>query len=121
MAWVTLFLAILYLTLTPRVTYRQTDALYDTVCKGCDTLCTECPIKDKEPICLDELEHSNSTGGSTTLESLLIERGYWRATNTSTNILACYNSDACLGGLTGEQGYCSKGYEGPCENKETLY
>ncbi|CAN0288143.1 unnamed protein product, partial [Scytosiphon promiscuus] len=48
-----------------------------------------------------------------TLERLFVERGYWRATPTSTNVLACYHPDACLGGVTGATGYCHEGYEGP--------
>ena len=48
-----------------------------------------------------------------TVEDLVIEKGYWRATATSTSVLECYNGDACLGGLT--TGSCAEGYEGPCE------
>ena len=110
----------MYVHLTPPITFRQTDTLFDIVCKGCDTQCNGCTVEDKEPICLEKLEHSNSMGGNTTLESLLIEPGYWRATNTSTDILACYNTGACLGGLTGEQDFCAEGYEGPCEYEENL-
>lgn len=103
------------------VASRQTGALFETVCKGCDTQCSGCTVEGEEPICLEELGHSTSAGGNTSLESLLIERGYWRATNTSMDILACYNAEACLGGLTGGKDYCSEGYEGPCEFGETLY
>ena len=45
----------------------------------------------------------------------MLEAGYWRTTNTSRNVLACFNEKACLGGVTGNPGYCSDGYEGPCE------
>ncbi len=68
------------------------------------------------PMCSDVLEHTNSSGGSVTLEELWIEPGFWRATQTSTDILACYHADACLGGVTESAGYCLKGYEGPCES-----
>lgn len=50
-----------------------------------------------------------------TLDKLFIEPGYWRATAFSTDILQCYNADACRGGVTGSAGYCLEGYEGPCE------
>lgn len=106
---------------SPHVTSRQMGTLFETVCKGCDIQCSGCSFEGKEPICLGELRHSTSAGGNTTLESLLIERGYWRATNTSMEILACYNAKACLGGLTGGKGYCSKGYKGPCEFGRTLH
>lgn len=67
------------------------------------------------PTCVGVLDHSNSSGGTVTLATLSIERGYWRATASSPNVLPCYNSDACLGGVTGEPGYCQMGYEGPCK------
>lgn len=54
------------------------------------------------------------------LETLAVDKGYWRATKTSKEILACYNEDACLGGQTGSQGYCKEGYKGPCEGYPSL-
>lgn len=66
-------------------------------------------------MCLEELEHSTAEGGKSTIEFLLIDPGYWRATNTSINILECYNAKACLGGVTGRSGYCKTGHEGPCQ------
>lgn len=94
-------------------------ARFDTVCKGCEAQCIGCSVDGKEPVCLEEMKRSTSAGKNTTLESLLIEHGYWRATNRSRVILACYNSKACLGGVTGEKGFCVEGYEGPCEYDET--
>ena len=67
------------------------------------------------PYCEVVLAHSSSNGSSTTIESLSIDPGYWRATATSENVLACYNLDACEGGVTGASNYCHKGYEGSCE------
>lgn len=51
---------------------------------------------------------------------LTIDPEYWRATNTSVNVLGCYHGDACLGGLTGSSSYCLAGYEGPCECKTSV-
>lgn len=48
------------------------------------------------------------------METLKLDPGYWRATDTSKVILSCYNEDACEGGATVTD-YCSAGYEGPCE------
>ena len=48
------------------------------------------------------------------MEELQINPGYWRATNSSEDVLACYHADACLGGVTGTPGYCREGHEGPC-------
>ena len=88
--------------------------MFDTVCKECDAPCEQCYFEGKEPMCVDEIEHSSSPGGNITVELLLIERGYWRASKTSTNILACYNPNACQGGVTGTPDYCLRGYKGPC-------
>lgn len=106
---------------TPLVTSHQTGAHFGTVCKGCDIQCRGCTVEGKEPMCLEKLDHSTSAGGNTTLETLLIEGGYWRATKKSMAIVACFNSEACLGGLTGDQEYCGKGYEGPCEYEISLF
>lgn len=93
----------------------QSEDIYDIVCHGCDTVCNNCSFEGTTPFCAEELDHSFSAGGNVTLEMLSIEEGYWRATDTSEKILACYNADACRGGLTGAPEYCEDGYEGPCE------
>lgn len=95
----------------------QTDDPYETVCDGCQTACDRCSFDEPPlvPACSEVMEHAVSPGGVVTLEMLEIEPGYWRATETSTDILACYNEDACLGGATGAAGNCLEGYEGPCE------
>lgn len=62
------------------------------------------------------MPNTGSDGGAVTLDMITIDKGYWRATNSSKNILACYHADACLGGLTGTPGYCLEGYEGPCKS-----
>lgn len=67
------------------------------------------------PVCEDLLDHASSLGGTAMLETLVLEAGYWRATNISMNILACYNRKACRGGVTGNPDYCATGYKGPCE------
>lgn len=90
---------------------------YSTVCVGCPS-CTEgCTIKDEGlvPTCTSAYANSASAGVNVTLETLQIDPGYWRATSTSRDILACYHADACLGGVTGASGFCREGYEGPCE------
>lgn len=94
----------------------QIDDALDILCKGCDTQCEDCYTPVEVPQCTEEIEHTRSPGGNTTLEMLVIDRGYWRVANTSRKVLECYNPDACLGGITGTPGYCQKGYEGPCES-----
>ncbi|CAN0046224.1 unnamed protein product [Laminaria digitata] len=61
------------------------------------------------------MQHATSSGGGTTLEHISVNRGFWGATSTSTDVLSCYRDEACLGGVTGSPDFCLKGYEGPCE------
>lgn len=67
------------------------------------------------PTCTKVFRNAKSINGTATIEGVDVDPGYWRASNRSTHALRCYNAGACLGGLTGYPGYCSKGYEGPCE------
>ncbi|CAN0102282.1 unnamed protein product, partial [Ectocarpus fasciculatus] len=69
--------------------------------------------EDRVPICVAQLDHTRSEGGDTTIETLSLDAGYWRATNDSINVLACYNEDACAGGMTDDPAFCQLGYEGP--------
>ena len=92
----------------------QTDEPYETACSGCDTVCDGCSFEGPPlvPICTEELDHTVSEGATVTLEELRIDPVYWRGTNSSKDILACFFADACLGGLTtsalrGIQGHVS--------------
>ena len=91
------------------------------ICEGCPTTCDNCtfeePITVPECISLSDagIEHAFSSGGDTTIEKLKIDKGYWRATATSTEVLKCFNGDACRGGVTGAKEFCSDGYEGACK------
>eukprot|EP00903_Cladosiphon_okamuranus_P011652 g10960.t1 len=92
--------------------------IFGAVCKGCDDNCTSCSYGGRGvPRCVSLSEANimnvESNGGTTTVQKLRIEGGYWRASNISTKVLACYNKEACKGGVSGHSGYCSKGYEGP--------
>ncbi|CAM9509603.1 unnamed protein product [Ectocarpus fasciculatus] len=95
--------------------YNASADLFEAVCNGCQTTCVGCAFADPllVPTCTDLLEHSTSSDGRDTIETLSIQGGYWRATTTGTEVLACYHADACLGGATGTSGYCLEGYEGP--------
>lgn len=103
-----------------RLDISKSGDIFETVCNGCGETCHDCRFDGQQaaPICISleeaEVEHGTSHGGFTTVEELFIEPGYWRATNLSTNILECYNSVACPGGIT--SGSCEPGYEGPCES-----
>ena len=99
----------------------QAGEVYDKVCAGCPTNCPNCEIEEPAllPQCISlveaEIEHANSRGGLSTVEDLYIFKGYWRATNTSTDVKECYNEVACPGGVT--TGNCNKGFKGPCERR----
>ena len=97
------------------------EELWGVVCEGCPATCDSCtfeePITVPECISLSDagIKHASSSGVDTTIEKLKIDKGYWRATATSTQVLKCYNGDACRGGVTGTNDFCSKGYEGACK------
>ena len=99
----------------------QPQELLGALCYGYPGNCDSCdygtPIIRPECITLSNvgMTHASSRSGVTMLEDLEIDKGYWRATNSSRDILECYNGDACRGGLTGAIDYCSAGYRGPCE------
>ena len=95
---------------------RQGDA-FEIICDQCIVECDYCDVAQLAPRCISAVEHSTSPGGIVTIEELEINQGYWRASNSSTKIFACYNADACVGGITGEEDFCANGYEGPCERR----
>eukprot|EP00752_Nemacystus_decipiens_P002518 g2363.t1 len=88
---------------------------YEAVCSSCQMLCDGCFFEEPDlvPVCEGVMEHSKSSGGTVTLETLSIDPGYWRATASSKDILACHHADACLGGVSGTDDFCLEGYEGP--------
>ena len=114
--------AVLYFSLNAVVLFAQSQKgeLFGKVCYGCqDTNCTDCdfvePNLGPQCISLSEagIEHASSDGHLSTVEDLLIFKGYWRATNISTDVKKCYNANACPGDLT--TGSCNPGYRGPCK------
>lgn len=79
-------------------------------------MCPECVADGVGALeCTVEYRHTVSSGIGVTVESLVIEAGYWRATETSATILPCWNEGACRGGATGASDFCDEGYAGPCE------
>lgn len=62
--------------------------------------------------CSPLLSHTTSPDADGTLQTLSLDAGYWRTSENSVEILPCYNSDACVGGVAE---YCAEGYMGPCE------
>ena len=103
------------------VTQGEEDEVWEVACDGCLESCKDCNFGATafvpECISLPEagIEHASSDGGVATLEKLVINEGYWRATATSTEVLECYNNDACNGGVSGTAGFCGEGYHGACK------
>lgn len=57
-----------------------------------------------------------SSDGGMTLSTLKLERGYYRTSIESGEILQCHREEACVGGVE-PSGYCGTGYRGACEFK----
>ncbi|CAN0506184.1 unnamed protein product, partial [Ectocarpus sp. 12 AP-2014] len=99
---------------------------FETECLDCANWdeCSGCTITsgDVVPTCETPLEYTTAEEPGVTLETLNIDGGYWRTTTESDSILACYNTDACNGGQTGEDSFCASGYTGSyCAVCETGY
>ena len=99
-------------------------ARYDSICSGCPSWedCQNCTVGElaSPPICSNALDHTTTNGSGSTLETLSVDGGYWRASSDSDTILACYNVKACAGGQTGTETFCNDGYMGPCESNATV-
>ena len=67
-------------------------------------------------------EHADCSASNTTISSLGVPRGYWRASPYTSELHRCILSDACVGSTAGSvvsdaQMYCADGYTGPrCES-----
>lgn len=92
-------------------------ATYKESCKSCGGWedCTDCTIDVQRSAeeCIATLAHTRSLETNGTLASLQLDPGYWRTSDTSSEILACYAASACRGGAHDD--YCDEGYKGPCE------
>lgn len=81
--------------------------------------CELCTVQDphQTSICTEALDHTSSPLPNSTLETLSLDKGYWRYSLNSTTILPCHHQDACVGGVGngGDDDYCADGYTGPCE------
>lgn len=58
-----------------------------------------------------------ATAGGT-VQTLVVEPGYFRHSLTSTDLKECFYEDACQGGVLLSE-YCASGYKGPCERMPT--
>lgn len=55
-----------------------------------------------------------SGDGGVTLAELKLERGFYRTSAESQNVLECYQENACIGGADPSR-YCEEGYKGACK------
>eukprot|EP00752_Nemacystus_decipiens_P012244 g10853.t1 len=91
-----------------------------SVCARCSTDCkgesSGVIVADPAavPVC-DEVPTGarSAEDGGTTLETLELEAGYYRTSNTSHDVLECFQEVACKGGTdAADDGYCADGYAG---------
>lgn len=90
--------------------------------------CDECTVRNVVTSTSEApLEHTTAKGsGTTTLETLSVGRGYWRATNENQSILPYYHADACIGSAAGcerrrKATIYAKGYWGPMETEMSAF
>ena len=87
---------------------------YEIACDQCAPECEGCTMTnpDRALLCEPTLPNTDSLTADGTLESLNLAPGYWRSSNTSTDIRECPRAESCPGGT---EGSCAIGYNGTCE------
>lgn len=99
----------------------------DNFCSRCfNEVCSRCATIDDDvaqfqevriddiPVCAELPSGATDSSKGTTVENLNLEKGYYRTSNQSHDILKCYQEKACHGGIDTAK-YCASGYKGPCE------
>ena len=122
-----LVLGIPWFTLSPLLAMRcvfgprQNISRFDTVCQGCSDAANntvpdgvEISNERETPSCQAIPSGTVATSIATTVESLTLEKGFYRTSKESDVVMECYRSEACLGGSDPDE-YCAEGYEGACE------
>lgn len=107
---------------------EEVNDYYTSVCEGCsECIGADCTANGTGTLqCVPALENTMSVGVTVsgvpvTLETLELDVGYWRSLSNSTTVLPCWNTDACLGGITDTADFCAEGYRGPCELIRTYH
>ena len=112
----------------PYPTQRRSISSYqDEACTGCfDEICARCLTESEDVIqgdgihidglavCEETPPGATARSSGTTLETLVLDKGYYRTSNSSHVVLECYQTHACLGGTAAES-TCAVGFRGPCE------
>ncbi|CAM9294482.1 unnamed protein product, partial [Laminaria digitata] len=60
-------------------------------------------------VCAEAPPGTTAPSSGTTVETLVLEKGYYRTSSQSHIILECYQKDACAGGIAIES-ICAVGY-----------
>lgn len=87
---------------------------------GCDSDLSNVRIDNEMlPICEPIPLGVKSSRTATTLQRFDLEKGYFRTSADSPNVLECYQPDACVGGIDPSD-YCDIGYTGPCKSMQRI-
>lgn len=75
---------------------------------------------DGLPVCEAAPLGATFSPSGTTLETLVLDTGYYRTSNKSHVVVECYQREACVGGVD-PGGICAVGYKGPCKGESFIY
>jgi hypothetical protein len=94
--------------------HRCVDVMIDNTGNTC------CPAKSfltNEGICQTCSGELSCDNVGTSISSLKVAPGLWRASLATLTTLECYNTAACKGGVANStvDDYCNTGYTGPCK------
>lgn len=86
----------------------------DATCDGSGSLNWTTSPNNTIPVCKSAPAGTSAPYVGTTVKTLKLDAGYYRASDQSRVVLECHNKKACEGGSTVGD-YCAEGYTGPCE------
>lgn len=91
----------------------------DEVCSRCSTggegvINPNLVQIDGLTVCAEAPPGTSVPSSGTTVETLVVDKGYYRTSNQSHVVLECYQKNACTGGIAIET-ICAAGYKGPCK------
>lgn len=66
------------------------------------------------PVCEKVPPGATASFSGTTVETLVLEKGYYRTSNQSQVVTKCHRAGACTGGTVPDT-ICAVGYRGPCK------
>lgn len=66
------------------------------------------------PFCENQPTGTVPMSNGTTTDTLVLDKGYYRDSQLSEDVLKCYRPESCKGGDDATD-YCAMGYEGACK------